>query len=139
VTAGLPEDQQIRPRYRSAWIVPGLALVWLALVATLTQSVATTAYVLLMTATLLLLFRAARGDRRARETTTPAPPPSQPTQVTNLSDQQILTAEEVAAMLRFTVPEIITAVQQGTFQGNQLNGQWRVTSESVSRWLQASP
>lgn len=68
-----------------------------------------------------------------RPVTEPAnpPPPTAPRD----SDIRCLTASEVAAALRLTVPTVVAAIRAGRLPGNQLDGEWRCNESSVRRWL----
>lgn len=49
---------------------------------------------------------------------------------------QVLTAAEVATMLRVEVHEIITAIRSGELPGNRIGSHWRVDQDALTRWLQ---
>lgn len=51
---------------------------------------------------------------------------------------QVLTAAEVASVLRVDADVIVTAISNGEFPGNRIGSQWRVDQGSLARWLQGA-
>ena len=163
----------------SAWLPPGLALGWLATLATLIHSVgiALAAWGATVSVVLLLLLLVSRLQRAAtrnasvanqvpaevEEATQPdasssgacgetAPPRADTdadphpgrTLMSVLSigasppapELQVLTAEEVASVLRVDTDLVITSISNGEFPGNRIGSHWLVDKGALSRWLQ---
>ena len=51
---------------------------------------------------------------------------------------RVLTATEVAAVLRVDTDVIITAISNGELPGNRVGGHWRVERGALARWLQGA-
>lgn len=49
-----------------------------------------------------------------------------------------LTAEEVAAALKVDIADVVHAIQAGRMPGNQVEGHWRCSEDSLRRWLDGS-
>jgi excisionase family DNA binding protein len=49
---------------------------------------------------------------------------------------RVLTAAEVAAVLRVEADVIVTAISNGELPGNRIGGYWRVDQAALMRWLQ---
>jgi excisionase family DNA binding protein len=159
----------------SAWLPLGLALGWLATLATVVHSVgmavaawgATVSVVLLMA---LLVNRLRRSSTRNGPVSSKAPagkeeaaqageasretPPS-PVRTDSgfgpglrsgtsasanppASELRVLTAEEVASVLRVDTDLVITSISNGEFPGNRIGNHWRVDQGALTRWLQGS-
>jgi excisionase family DNA binding protein len=54
------------------------------------------------------------------------------------SGLRILTAAEVASMLRVDANVIITAISDGELPGNRVGGHWRVEQGALTRWLRGT-
>jgi excisionase family DNA binding protein len=171
----------------SAWLPPGLALGWLAVLATFVHSAgrllaiwATTGFLgTLLVLLVLLVDRRTAGATGSRSETEPnssaalddpsADEPASPTvhqgvttpsgpeqriaasMVSSTTGQaerhataeisaslnlRVLTAEEVASVLRVGEDEIIKAIGDGKLPGNQIGSDWRVDQGALTRWLQ---
>lgn len=53
-----------------------------------------------------------------------------------ISELHVLTAEEVALMLRVETELVITSISNGKFPGNQIGSHWLVDQGALARWLQ---
>jgi excisionase family DNA binding protein len=53
-------------------------------------------------------------------------------------DLRVLTAAEVASVLRVDIDTIIGAISNGDLPGNRIGNQWRVDYEALVRWLQCT-
>jgi excisionase family DNA binding protein len=53
-------------------------------------------------------------------------------------DLHVLTASEVASVLRVNIDAIIQAISIGELPGNRIGAQWRVSEEALIRWLQGT-
>lgn len=53
-------------------------------------------------------------------------------------DLRVLTAAEVASVLRVDIDTIIGAISNGDLPGNRIGNQWRVDYEALVRWLQGT-
>lgn len=51
---------------------------------------------------------------------------------------RVLTAAEVASVLRVQGNEIIMAISNGELPGNRIGGHWRVDCDALARWLQGA-
>jgi excisionase family DNA binding protein len=51
---------------------------------------------------------------------------------------RILTAAEVASLLRVEADEIVTAISSGELPGNRIGNHWRVDQGALARWLQGA-
>lgn len=51
---------------------------------------------------------------------------------------QVLTATEVASVLRVDADLVVTAISKGEFPGNRIGGHWRVDLSALRRWLQGT-
>lgn len=51
---------------------------------------------------------------------------------------RVLTAAEVASVLRVDVDAIILAIRSGELPGNRIGRDWRVDQDALARWLQGS-
>ena len=51
---------------------------------------------------------------------------------------RVLTAEEVASVLRVDTALIITSITNGELPGNRIGSHWRIDQEALTRWLQGS-
>jgi excisionase family DNA binding protein len=49
---------------------------------------------------------------------------------------RVLTAEEVASVLRVDTALIITSITTGELPGNRIGGHWRIDQGALTRWLQ---
>ena len=65
----------------------------------------------------------------------PTPIPSAVTGST-VSGLQVLTAEEVASVLRVDTELVITSISNGEFPGNRIGSHWRVEEGALTRWLE---
>jgi excisionase family DNA binding protein len=163
----------------SAWLPPGLALGWLATLATFVHSVgiALTAWgatvsVALLAALLVTRLQGASnrngspdgkapigGAPAARLGTLPsappaetAPPPAEAgsrldsgvTSGTSIAtspsavEPRVMTADEVASVLRVDTKLVIASISSGRFPGNRIGNYWRVDQEALTRWLQGT-
>lgn len=149
----------------SAWLPPGLALAWLATLVTLVHSVGSalavwgaTLFVVVLAALVVRVVQrrasrhkgtplsAAKPTAATDEVEASAPtPPSltagpkseTPTAVAMLVSQlQVLTAEEVASVLRVDIGQVISSISKGELPGNRLGSHWRVDHGALVRWLQ---
>lgn len=149
----------------SAWLPLGLALAWLATLVTLVHNVdvalavwgATLFIVVLLTLVVIVAqrrasrrkgtpHRAAKPTAATDEVAAPAPtfprltvgPKSEtPTSVAMVVPQlQVLTAEEVASVLRVDIGQVISSISKGELPGNRLGSHWRVDHGALVRWLQ---
>ena len=164
----------------SAWLPPGLALVWLATLATLIHNVGValaawgaTVSLVVVVVVLVVLLTQRRHDppretppnstarqtdpaeevpdnmaqpttgmkgepestsRHPRLTGQPEPQPSNTDLF--LSELRILTAEEVASVLRVDTRQVIRSISNGELPGNRLGRHWRVDRGALMRWLQ---
>lgn len=71
---------------------------------------------------------------------TPALPPARAAHapdIPGLSEaaMQVLTAAEVAAVLRVQASAVIEAIRDGRMPGNDINGEWRVRAGALIGWL----
>lgn len=48
---------------------------------------------------------------------------------------QTLTVAEVAAVLRVPASAVVTEIREGRMPGNEINGEWRIRSVALIRWL----
>jgi excisionase family DNA binding protein len=148
----------------SAWLPPGLALVWLATLATLVHNVgimlaAWGATVSLLALIVLLAQRphasphndspsTTTGQTVSTAMNTATVPVSRNPDLTSertprppilegllASELQVLTAEEVASMLRVDPSLVITSISNGELPGNRIGSQWRIDQEALMRWL----
>jgi excisionase family DNA binding protein len=171
------------PRLRiSAWLPPGLALGWLAVLATFIHSVGylITAWAATVSLTLLLAWRrpASTGSPpetvnnpvqpRGRVVPAPVSPStgstsraesdtalglassglvSGPTSKTGIQgaaeaavmpELRVLTAAEVASVLRVDTDVVILAIRNGELPGNRVGDHWRVDASALARWLQGA-
>jgi excisionase family DNA binding protein len=166
--------------HASAWLPPGLALAWLATLATLVHNIGiliaawgtTVCVVLLVVLLATQRRRAAPQDRSLGATTGPqavtgpaspatdnsaapiaaetvtTPPARDPdvtsapqsgsaTEVSSLTAElRVLTAEEVASVLRVETDIIITSISKGELPGNRIGSHWRIDQGALMRWLQ---
>jgi excisionase family DNA binding protein len=53
-------------------------------------------------------------------------------------DLRVLTAAEVASLLRVDIDTIILAIDSGELPGNRIGSHWRVDQDSLVRWLQGT-
>jgi excisionase family DNA binding protein len=146
----------------SAWLPPSLALVWLATLATLIHNVGITlaAWGATLSLVVLVVLMAQRhASRRARTPDNAAAPKAATAQVAGPSSSpaglptghgpqtpaavavggsqlQVLTAEEVASVLRVDIGQVISSIAKGELPGNRLGGHWRVDHGALVRWLQ---
>ena len=51
---------------------------------------------------------------------------------------RILTAEEVASVLRVDTGQVITSISSGELPGNRIGSHWRVDRSALVRWLQGT-
>jgi len=176
----------------SAWLPPGLALAWLATLATLVHNVgimlaawgATVSLVVLVVLVAQWRHTSPRNGSSgtttgrtaspataattsgsssapiaspsaAESATTPATvmdtaavpasmnpdlasevKPSPPIAGFITSDLRILTAEEVASVLRVDTGLVITSISNGELPGNRIGSHWRIDQGALMRWLQ---
>jgi excisionase family DNA binding protein len=178
----------------SAWVPPGLALAWLATLASLVHNTGVmliawgaTVSVVLLAVLVLQRRRAARGrsssDSAAAEADTdstgaeaaaadhvaalsardavsgaasPLDTAGMPTtgqsEVTRqavevtpypsvvsgliMPELLVLTAEEVASVLRVDLDLVITSISNGELPGNRIGSHWRIDQRALMRWLQ---
>jgi excisionase family DNA binding protein len=184
VTDGKSGGTGARPRI-SAWLPPGLALGWLAVLATFVHGVGRLLGVWAATGTVVFLFvllvtqvrrrtGSASGARPQAESNPPRTSPattehpqatsSHTTSVLPATEEgtagrsvsgtasqsaqlgtaevpvalelRILTAAEVASVLRVDTDVIIKAISDGEFPGNRIGSHWRVDQGALTRWLQ---
>jgi excisionase family DNA binding protein len=64
--------------------------------------------------------------------------PLETTAIAVIPGLRVLTATEVAAVLRIDRDIIITAISNGELPGNRLAGHWRVDQGALIRWLQGA-
>jgi excisionase family DNA binding protein len=81
----------------------------------------------------------------AEKAIVPVPaPPNAPVHVTPLATSEmlaqfrVLTAAEVADVLRVDTETVTTAILNGEFPGNRLGSHWRIDQDAVVRWLHGS-
>jgi excisionase family DNA binding protein len=135
----------------SAWPPPGLALTWLAVLATFVHGVvnlllhwAATVFlaVLVMLAVRLVRrrFRTAAGSVPGAALSAEAEASWHPdtTGSVGSSELQVLTADEVASILRVDKDAVIRSIGAGEFPGNRIGEDWRVDSRALVRWLQGA-
>lgn len=84
--------------------------------------------------------RAAPSSHGPPTTATPQPDvggwsASLPVVGATVSDPSVLTADEVAHLLRLPAAHIAHALKNGELPGNCVDGQWRVLQSSLLRWL----
>ena len=72
-----------------------------------------------------------RSDPGAAEPTGPL----ETIAITVIPGLRVLTATEVAAVLRIDRDVIITAISNGELPGNRLGSHWRVDQSALIRWL----
>lgn len=187
VANGESDGMGTRPRI-SAWLPPGLALSWLAVLATFVHGGGRLLAVWAATALLTFLFvllilqvwrriggasgtrphtssdlAAAPGGSSGTAELAPAtssqtaPLPSETeegtagkpasgtagqtaqlatTETPAVLELRILTAAEVASMLRVDTGVITKAISDGEFPGNRIGSDWRVDQGALTRWLQ---
>ena len=184
-------------RFRtSAWLTPGLALGWLALLATFAHSISTLLTTWAATVSLVVLLvrwlpemlpssrsRATSDPEEGEGSTTDrgrgpnsttsgthspdsasgSSSKAEPTsdensassavdrtvssaegrsehpvvgEVTEALELRVLTAAEVASVLRIDSNLIIAAIDKGEFPGNRIGNHWRVDQGALARWLQ---
>jgi excisionase family DNA binding protein len=140
----------------SAWLPPGLALGWLAALATLVHDVALAVAYWGATVSLavlsLLVARLLQWAWRRRQAS-PAGAPSgtgaaqrvAPRAVAGasggapvMSELRVATAEEVASVLGVEERLVISSIRDGQFPGNQIGNHWLVDEGAVARWLRGS-
>jgi excisionase family DNA binding protein len=171
------------PQFRiSAWLPPGLALGWLAALATFVHSTGNLLTAWAATVSLAVLLarrRSASPDSPPEITNTPAEPPGPassapaslaappapaarpgsahgptpdgpvsgtaseagqlgPAELAVIPGLQVLTAAEVASVLRVDTDVIILAIRNGELPGNRVGGHWRVDASALVRWLQGA-
>jgi excisionase family DNA binding protein len=51
---------------------------------------------------------------------------------------RVLTAAEVASVLRVDIDAIILAISSGELPGNRIGTKWRVDQEALIHWLQGA-
>lgn len=163
----------------SAWLPPGLALGWLATLATLVHSVgiALTAWgatvsVVLLGALLVTRLQGTSNRNGSSDGKAPAeaaaaahlgtapstasaetaPPRAETssrlgpglTSGTSITaspaaaELRVLTAEEVASVLRVDTELVKSSISSGEFPGNRIGNYWRVEQEALTRWLQGT-
>jgi excisionase family DNA binding protein len=187
VASGESDRMGTRPRI-SAWLPPGLALSWLAVLATFVHGGSRLLAVWAATALLTFLFvlltlqvrrhigeasgtrpqtgsdlaAAPEGSSATAElalatSSQTAPLPSETeegtagkpasdttgqtaqlatTETPAVPELRILTAAEVASMLRVDAGVITKAISDGELPGNRIGSHWRVDQGALTRWLQ---
>ena len=187
VANGESDRMGTRPRI-SAWLPPGLALSWLAVLATFVHGgsrllavwAATALFTFLFVLLILQVRRRIGGASGTRPQTgsdlaaapegssattelssatssQTAPLPSETeegtagkaasdtagqtaqlatTEALAVLELRILTAAEVASMLRVDTGVITKAISDGEFPGNRIGSHWRVDQGALTRWLQ---
>lgn len=135
----------------SAWLAPGLALTWLATLATFVHGVVNLFlhWVATVFLALLVVFAVRLVRRRSRPAVGPVPRATVPAGVEASphpditgspvsSELQVLTADEVASILRVDKDAVIRSIGAGEFPGNRIGEDWRVDSGALVRWLQGA-
>lgn len=83
-----------------------------------------------------------RTHRLAPEMTTSAlvspPEPPSPTESAVMPGMRVLTATEVASVLRVDIDAIIRAIRNGELPGNRIGEDWRVEAGALENWLQGA-
>ena len=51
----------------------------------------------------------------------------------------VLTAEEVASLLRVDLNGVITSISNGELPGNRIGRDWRIDQRALVQWLQGPP
>jgi excisionase family DNA binding protein len=140
----------------STWLPPGLALAWLATLATLVHNVAFAVAYWGATVSLavlsLLLARLLQWAWRRRQassggassgTATGQPVATGDAASASVADPvmselRVVTAEEVASVLGVEERLVISSIRDGQFPGNQIGNHWLVDEGAVVRWLRGS-
>jgi excisionase family DNA binding protein len=135
----------------SAWLWPGLALTWLATLATFVHGVINLLlhWVATVFLALLVVFAARLVWRRSRTAAGPtiraalpadAEAPRHPDTTGSVvtSELRVLTADEVASILRVDKNAVIKSIGAGEFPGNRIGKDWRVDSRALDHWLQGA-
>jgi hypothetical protein len=135
----------------SAWLPPGLALTWLATLATFVHGVVNLFlhWVATVFLALLVVFAVRLVRRRSRTAAGPVPSPALPAEAEAprhpdttgsavTSELRVLTADEVASILRVDKNSVIRSIGAGDFPGNRIGEDWRVDSRALVRWLQGA-
>lgn len=143
----------------SAWLPPGLALAWLATLATLVHNVACAvaywgATVCLAVLSLLVARLLQWAWRRWRRRKAPPGGVSSDTATGQLvatgdaasasvaapemSELRVVTAEKVASVLGVEERLVISSIRDGQFPGNQIGNHWLIDEGAVVRWLRGS-
>lgn len=64
------------------------------------------------------------------------PSPSRSTAVTN---DEVLTIKEVAALLKLAEKTVYSMAQQGEIPAFKVRGQWRIRRSELDRWIDKQP
>lgn len=137
----------------SAWFPPGLALAWLAALATFVHgpdmAIAVWGATVAVAFLAVLLIRRRRRARSAGEdeqvagnadiapggTTAAAVPVVRDSAIPEL---RVLTAEEAASVLRVDAELVKASISSGELPGNRIGPHWRVEQGALTRWLQGT-
>jgi excisionase family DNA binding protein len=55
-----------------------------------------------------------------------------------MPELRVLTAEEVASVLRVDLTLVITSIANGELPGNRIGRHWRIDQGALMQWLQGS-
>jgi excisionase family DNA binding protein len=143
----------------SAWLPPGLALAWLATLATLMRGVgmALAAWGATVSAVLLAILLAQRlrrggsddggeptaGDEDGaaegtEQASTPFPVATPVVPGSPIPELRVLTAEQAASLLGVEAEVVKASISSGEFPGNRIGTHWLVEQGALARWLQGT-
>lgn len=76
------------------------------------------------------------GDAVGAPAVQPDPTPVRVAEI--ISELRVLTADEVASVLRVDINLIVRSIENGELPGNKIEDYWRVDQAALKRWLQGT-